>query len=87
MSEQVRDVGLLAREEVVEADDVMALGDKSFTQVRPEKTSSAGHKNAFDLRHVTLPIWSTASAAFAGITASIGITAFAASAGSAEWLA
>jgi hypothetical protein len=39
--QQLRDVGLLAGEEVVDADHVVAGVDQAFAQVRSEKPSSA----------------------------------------------
>ena len=53
--QQMRDVGFLAGEEVIQADDVVALSDEPFAEVRPEKTGSAGHEDSFDLRHVVRP--------------------------------
>jgi hypothetical protein len=49
--EQVVDVGLLAGEEVVEADDVVALLDESIAQVRAEEPGAAGDENTFTIRN------------------------------------
>jgi hypothetical protein len=51
VGEQVLDVGFLGGEEVVEADDIVALGDEAIADVRPEEAGAAGHENAFDLGH------------------------------------
>ena len=46
--QQVHDVGLLAGEEVVQADHVVTVGHQAFAQVRAEKAGPAGDQNAFD---------------------------------------
>jgi len=46
--EQVRDVRLLAGEEIVQADDVMPLGHKTIAQVRSDKTGAAGHEYSLE---------------------------------------
>ena len=46
--EQMRDVGLLAGEEIVEADDVVSLLDQPLAQMRAQKAGPAGHQNAFE---------------------------------------
>ncbi len=43
--EQMDDVRLLAREEVVEADDVVPFRDQPFAEVGAEKAGAAGDKN------------------------------------------
>ena len=48
LAEQVRDVRLLAGEEVVEADDVVPLVDQAFAEMRAEKPGAAGDEDAFD---------------------------------------
>jgi hypothetical protein len=48
--EQVGDVVFLAGEEVVEADDVMALGDEAIAEVRAEEAGAAGDEDAFERR-------------------------------------
>ena len=50
-AEQVGDVGLLAGEEVVEADDVVPLLDQPLAEVRAEEAGAAGDQNAFDVGH------------------------------------
>ena len=50
-AEQVRDVRLLAGEEIVEADDVVPLVDEPFAQVRAEKARAAGDENASRSAH------------------------------------
>jgi hypothetical protein len=49
--QQVRDVRLLAGEEIVDANDVMSLVDQPFTQMAAEKTCAAGYQNPLDRRH------------------------------------
>jgi hypothetical protein len=46
--QQVRDVRFLAREEVVEADHIVAERNQAFAQVRTEETRAAGDENAFE---------------------------------------
>jgi hypothetical protein len=53
--QQMRDVRFLAREKVIEADDIVALGDEPFAEVRTEKPGAAGHQDAFNLRQVDCP--------------------------------
>jgi hypothetical protein len=43
MGLQVRDVGRRAGEEVVQAGDLMPIGDQSLAQMAAEKPGSAGH--------------------------------------------
>ena len=50
-AEQVGDVGLLTREKVVDADDVVPHLDETVTEVAAEKTGTAGDKDAFDCCH------------------------------------
>ena len=47
IADEVFDVFLVAREKVVEADDVIALVDKTGTKMRPQKSGTAGDENAF----------------------------------------
>jgi hypothetical protein len=44
----VGDVLLAAREKVIEADDLMALGDELVAKVTAEEAGSAGDKDAHD---------------------------------------
>ena len=46
--EQMLNVELLAGEEVIDADDVVALGYETVTQVRAEKSGAAGDEDAFN---------------------------------------
>jgi hypothetical protein len=43
---QVLDVGPPPGEEVVEADDLVPLGDQAFAQMRAKESGTAGDKNA-----------------------------------------
>ena len=43
---QVRDILRMARDEVVEADDVVALGKEAVAEVRSEKTGRAGDEDS-----------------------------------------
>jgi hypothetical protein len=49
--QQVRDISLLAGEEIIEANHVVTLLDEPLAQVRAEEPGTAGDQNAFDLRH------------------------------------
>ena len=51
LAEQMADIGLLAREEIVEANDIMPLRNQPFAEMGAEKPGSAGHENAFESRH------------------------------------
>ncbi len=55
--EQVGDVVLGAGEEVINADDVMAVGEEAFAQVAAQEAGAAGDEDAFAQRvvHVSLP--------------------------------
>ena len=52
-AEQMLDVGLLAGEEIVEADHVVTFVDHAFAEVRTEKPGPTGDENAFDATCVT----------------------------------
>lgn len=45
MGEQVSDVILAASEEIVDAEDVMAIRDQAVAEVRAEKTGAAGDEH------------------------------------------
>ncbi len=47
--EQVGDIGLLAGEKIIQTDDVVALFDQPFAQMRSEKPCPAGHQNSLNL--------------------------------------
>jgi hypothetical protein len=47
----VRNVGLLAREEIIEADDIVPFLDQPFAKMGTEETGSAGHQNSMNLSH------------------------------------
>jgi hypothetical protein len=46
VAEQMADVLLAAREEVVDADDIVPVGQEAITQVRAEKTGAAGDQHS-----------------------------------------
>jgi hypothetical protein len=46
MVTQMLDVAFAAREEIVDADDLMTLLDQSVDQMRTEKSGAAGDQNA-----------------------------------------
>ena len=48
LTQQMCDVRLLAGEEIVDANHVMAVGDQPLAQVRAQKAGSTGNHNAFD---------------------------------------
>ena len=51
-AQQMHDVGLLAGEKIVDADDIVPLLNQSIAQMRPDKTSPASHDNALEcIRH------------------------------------
>ncbi len=41
-AQQVSDIGLLAGEEIIHADDVVSLVDQPLAQMRPQKAGPAG---------------------------------------------
>ncbi len=45
---QMRNIISGSRDQIVHADDLVAFGQKSITQVRPQKTSRAGDQNTHD---------------------------------------
>ena len=47
-ADQVFDVGLLAREEIIEAEHLMPLIDEAITEMRAEEAGAAGNKNPLD---------------------------------------
>ena len=49
--EQPEHIRLLTGEEVVDADDVMAVVDQALAQMRAEKPGAAGHKNPLEAGH------------------------------------
>ena len=49
--QQVADVGLLAGEEVVQADDVVTVGDQALAEMRAEKAGPAGDQDSLDRPH------------------------------------
>jgi hypothetical protein len=51
LREQVRDVGLLAGEEVVDADHVVARGHEPVAEMAAEKAGASGHEHALDRGH------------------------------------
>lgn len=51
LAEQVADIGLLARKEIVEANDIVSLGDQPFAEMGAEKPGAAGAKDAFERGH------------------------------------
>jgi hypothetical protein len=51
LRQQVRDVRLLAGEEIIDTDDVMSLLNQPLAQMRPKKTGPAGDENAMDAWH------------------------------------
>ena len=51
LREQMGDVGLLAREEVVDADHVVPLGDQSFAEVAAEEAGAARDEDSLQGRH------------------------------------
>jgi hypothetical protein len=46
MADQVLDVALGAGEEVIDADDVVPLGNEAVTQVRTEEAGASGDQDA-----------------------------------------
>jgi hypothetical protein len=42
---KMRDIGLAARIKIIYAEEIVARSDQSVTEVRPEKTGSAGNQN------------------------------------------
>jgi hypothetical protein len=50
--QEMGDVCLLAREEIIETDHVVFLLDQSLAEVRPEKAGAAGDENSLKRRHV-----------------------------------
>ncbi|MGB5084695.1 MAG: hypothetical protein WBO09_08795 [Methylocystis silviterrae] len=51
MADQVLDVVLGAREEVVDTDHVVAIGNKTVAQMRAKETRAASNENGFSFRH------------------------------------
>jgi hypothetical protein len=49
------DVPLRAGEEVVETDDVVALGDQPVAQVRSQESGASCHQDCFFFTHYSLP--------------------------------
>ena len=47
-AKQVSNVRLLAGEEIIDADDIMAVGHESLAEMTAQKASTTGDKNAFD---------------------------------------
>ena len=45
--QKMNDVVFLAGEKIIEADDIVALGDEAIAKVRAQKARAAGHENAF----------------------------------------
>ena len=54
LAQQVGDIGLLAREEIIEADHVVPGRDQSLAEMRTQESGTAGHKNTLD--HVLWPL-------------------------------
>lgn len=48
----VVDVALGASEKIIEADDVVAVGDQAIAQVRAEKSGAAGYQYGPGIVHV-----------------------------------
>ena len=46
VGEEVRDIGLVAGEEIVGANDFMAVVQQSLAQMRAEETGASGHQDA-----------------------------------------
>jgi len=49
--QQMRHVGLLAGEEIVQADDVVLLFREPLAEMRAQETGAAGDQNAFGASH------------------------------------
>ena len=49
LADQVEHIGFLARKEVVDADDVVPVGDEALADVRAQEPGTAGDKNPLDL--------------------------------------
>jgi hypothetical protein len=50
MVDQVRDVVLVAGEEIVDAEDVITLGQQAFAKMRTQEASASGDKDSFHLQ-------------------------------------
>ena len=61
LREQVGDVRLLTREEVVDADHVVAHRHEAVAEMAAEKAGAAGDEDAFDRRHEVGPRWEWAA--------------------------
>ena len=59
-AQQVANILLLAGEEVIEADDIMPLGNESVAQVRTQKSGPAGNEDTFERVRHRLQIFSWA---------------------------
>ena len=53
--QEMYDVRLLAGEEIVQADDVVPVGDQPFAEVRAEKPGPAGDQNSLDRPMKSIP--------------------------------
>jgi len=53
--QEMRNILFLSRVEVVDANDLMPLGEQALAQVRSDKTSSPGHQNALLPEHRSRP--------------------------------
>ena len=51
LREEMGDVGLLAREEVVDADHVVALGDQPLAEVAAEEAGASSDEDPLEGRH------------------------------------
>ncbi len=67
-AEQMGHVGLLAREEVVDADHVVAVVDELFAEVAAEEAGAAGDEDSLERGHAT-DFLRTRAVALAGRTA------------------
>jgi hypothetical protein len=47
IAHQVQDVGLASREEVVQAQDIVPLGEETVTEMRAEKSGTTGDEDTF----------------------------------------
>jgi hypothetical protein len=50
MVDQVRDVVLVAGEEIVDAEDVITLGQQAFAKMRTQEAGASGDKDSFHLQ-------------------------------------